>query len=208
MTITIADLDINMLNFSEVKLGKATPFIKPIYGVNDLPYLQLPWLNLSTFGVPPKSEYTKEDKQRMFIKVPIEEDSDLYQQLLRIDDKMKHAVFTTHNANLVNASYDNLVKYSEKYGKPYIKVKLHTSYPDNVILTEVWHSGEGIKTQCQFDNIDDFALCVPFKSDIRMIVKVVKLWVVNKQYGLTIKLKKIEVKPLEPSSYQIDFIDD
>ena len=41
-----------------------------------------------------------------------------------------------------------------------------------------------------------------------MIVKVVKLWVVNKQYGLTIKLKKIEVKPLEPSSYQIDFIDD
>ena len=208
MTIKIADLDLNMLNFSEVKLGKATTFIKPIYGINDLPYLQLPWLTLSTFGVPPKSEYTKEDKQRMFIKVPIEEDSDLYQQLLRLDDKMKHHIFTTHNANLFNASYDNLVKYSEKYGKPYIKVKLDTSYPENHILTEVWHSGDGTKAQCQFDNIDDFALCVPFKSDIRMIVKVVKLWVVNKQYGLTIKLKKIEVKPLEPSSYQIDFIDD
>jgi hypothetical protein len=208
MTIKIADLDLNMLNFSEVKLGKATPFIKPIYGVNDLPYLQLPWLNLSTFGVPPKSEYTKEDKQRMFIKVPIEEDSDLYQQLLRIDDKMKHHIITTSNANLVNASYDNLVKYSEKYGKPYIKVKLDTSYPDNQILTEVWHSGDGIKAQCQFDNIDDFALCVPFKSDIRMIVKVVKLWVVNKTYGLTIQLKKLEVKPLVQSSYQIDFIDD
>ena len=208
MTIKIADLDLNMLNFSEVKLGKATTFIKPIYGINDLPYLQLPWLTLSTFGVPPKSEYTKEDKQRMFIKVPIEEDSDLYQQLLRLDDKMKHHIITTSNTNLFNASYDNLVKYSEKHGKPYIKVKLDTSYPENHILTEVWHSGEGIKAQCQFDNIDDFALCVPFKSDIRMIVKVVKLWVVNKQYGLTIKLKKIEVKPLEPSSYQIDFIDD
>ena len=208
MTIKIADLDLNMLNFSEVKLGKATTFIKPIYGINDLPYLQLPWLTLSTFGVPPKSEYTKEDKQRMFIKVPIEEDSDLYQQLLRLDDKMKHHIITTSNTNLFNASYDNLVKYSEKHGKPYIKVKLDTSYPENHILTEVWHSGDGTKAQCQFDNIDDFARCVPFKSDIRMIVKVVKLWVVNKQYGLTIKLKKIEVKPLEPSSYQIDFIDD
>ena len=56
MTIKIADLDLNMLNFSEVKLGKTT-FIKPIYGTKqDLPYLQLPWLTLSTFGVPPKSE--------------------------------------------------------------------------------------------------------------------------------------------------------
>ena len=88
MTIKIADLDLNMLNFSEVKLGKTT-FIKPIYGIKkDLPYLQLPWLTLSTFGVPPKSEYTKEDKQRMFIKVPIEEDSDLYKQLTRLDDKI------------------------------------------------------------------------------------------------------------------------
>ena len=208
MTIKIADLDLNMLNFSEVKLGKTT-FIKPIYGIKqDLPYLQLPWLTLSTFGVPPKSEYTKEDKQRMFIKVPIEEDSDLYQQLLRLDDKMKHHIITTSNTNLFNASYDNLVKYSEKHGKPYIKVKLDTSYPENQILTEVWHSGDGTKAQCQFDNIDDFARCVPFKSDIRMIVKVVKLWVVNKTYGLTIQLKKIEVKPLETSSYQIDFIDD
>ena len=144
----------------------------------------------------------------MFIKVPIEEDSDLYKQLTRLDDKIKYHIITTSNTNLFNASYDNLVKYSEKHGKPYIKVKLDTSYPDNQILTEVWHSGDGTKAQCQFDNIDDFARCVPFKSDIRMIVKVVKLWVVNKTYGLTIQLKKIEVKPLEPSSYQIDFIDD
>ena len=204
----IADLDLTMLDFREVKLSKATTYLKPIYGINDLPCLQLPWLTLSTFGVPPKGEYTKEDKQRMFIKVPIEEDSDLYKQLTRIDDKMKYHLITTNNAHLFNASYDHLVKYSEKQGKPYIKVKLDTSYPENQILTEVWHSGDGTKAQCQFDNIDDFALCVPFKSDIRMIVQVVKIWVVNKQYGLTIKLKKIEVKPLEPSSYQIDFIDD
>jgi hypothetical protein len=204
----IADLNLEMLNFSEVKLGKATTLIKPIYGIDDLPCLQLPWLTLSSFGVPPKGEYTKEDKQRMFIKVPIEEDSDLYKQLTRIDDKVKHHIITTNNSNLFNANYDHLVKYSEKLGKPYIKVKLDTSYPENQILTEVWHSGDGTKAQCQFDNIDDFALCVPFKSDIRMIVKVVKLWVINNKYGLTIKLKKIEVKPLESYAKQIDFIDD
>ncbi len=39
---------------------------------------------------------------------------------------------------------------------------------------------------------------MPFKSDIRMIVPVVKIWVIiNQKYGLTLKLKKIEVKPLK-----------
>ena len=90
----------------------------------------------------------------------------------------------------------------------YIKVKLDTTYPDDKILTEVWCVGDGPKHQCKFDNIDDFALCVPLKSDIRMLVKVVKLWVVNKRYGLTIKVKKIEVKPLETKAYQIDFLDE
>ena len=178
MTIKISDLKLEQLNFEEVKIGlKATPFVKPIYGTKDLPCLQLPWLTLSSFGVPPKGQYTKEDKQRMFIKVPMYE-------------------------------YEPLLKYSEKHGKAYIKLKLDTSYPEDAILTEVWCAGDGPKHQCKFDNIDDFALCVPFKSDIRMIVKVVKLWVVNKRYGLTIKVKKIEVKPLEPRSYQIDFLDD
>ena len=68
--------------------------------MNDLPCLQLPWLTLSSFGVPPKGEYTKEDKQRMFIKVPIEEDSDLYKQLTRIDDKIQYHLITTNNAHL------------------------------------------------------------------------------------------------------------
>ena len=148
----------------------------------------------------------------MFIKVSIEEKTDLYAQLIALDLKMKYHIIMTSNLDIFGSGnmyeYEPLLKYSEKHGKAYIKLKLDTSYPEDAILTEVWCAGDGPKHQCKFDNIDDFALCVPFKSDIRMIVKVVKLWVVNKRYGLTIKVKKIEVKPLEPRSYQIDFLDD
>ena len=90
----------------------------------------------------------------------------------------------------------------------YIKIKLDTSYPDDKILTEVWCVGDGPKHQCKFDNIDDFALCGAFKSDIRMLIKVSKLWVVNKKYGLTITLKKIQVKPRVRQSQEVNFIDD
>ena len=204
----IADIKLEQLNCEEVKIGlKATSPIKPTYGAMNLPCLQLPWVTLSTFGVPPKGQYTKEDKQRMFIKVPIEEKSDLYAQLSALDAKMKYHIIMTSNLDIFGSGnmyeYEPLLKYSEKHGKAYIKLKLDTSYPEDEILTEVWFAGNGPKHQCQFDNIDDFALCVPFKSDIRMIVKVVKLWVINKRYGLTIKVKKIEVKPLETKAYQI-----
>ena len=196
MTIQITDL-----NFEEVKFGNNTTFIKPTYLKSDCPRLQFPWLPLSVFGVPPISQYTKEDKQRMFIKVPIET-GDLYNQLVRIDEKMKtHQI--TLNLDLFNAGhqyeYEPLVKYDEKHNNAYIKVKLDTSYPENQILTEVWQTIDGTKCQCPFNNIDEFALCIPFKSDISMIIKVTSLWIMNKKYGLTIKLKNIEVKPFQPN---------
>ena len=104
--------------------------------------------------------------------------------------------------------YEPLLKYDEKHNKAYIKVKLDTSFSDNEILTEVWQTIDGTKCQCPFNNIDDFARCVPYKSDIRMIVQVVKIWVINLKYGLTLKLKKVEVKPYERQSQEVFFLDD
>ena len=89
MTIQITDLHLDHLNFEEVKFENNTTFIKPTYIKSECPCLQFPWLTLSSFGVPQKGQYTKEDKQRMFIKVPIEM-GDLYSQLMNIDEKMRN----------------------------------------------------------------------------------------------------------------------
>ena len=103
MTMKITDLNLDHLNFEEVKFGNNTTFIKPTYLKYDCPRLQFPWLPLSVFGVPPISQYTKEDKQRMFINVPIET-GDLYNQLVRIDEKMKtHQI--TLNLDIFNAGH-------------------------------------------------------------------------------------------------------
>ena len=228
MIMTFADLNLELLKFSEVKLSKGTTYLKPIYSIMDtdatiktnmsltktldLPLLRFPWINLSTFGVPPKGEYTKEDKQRMFIKVPIEDDSDLYRQLIALDHKLKYEIIEMKSLAIFGAGnnyeYEPLLRFNIKTGKAYIKVKLDTTFPDNHILTEVWCVKDDTKHQCQFDNIDDFALCVAFKSDIRMIVQVVKIWVINMKYGLTLKLKKVGVKPYERQTQEVNFLDD
>ena len=211
MTIKISDLKLENINFEEVKMVNNHTFIKPTYDHEDFPHLQFPWLTLSSFGVPPKSQYTKEDKQRMFIKVPIEA-GDVYSQLLNLDDKMRNNIVTLSNLHIFGSSlvneYEPLLKYDVKQNKTYIKVKLDTSFQDDKILTEVWHLGDDTKGLCQFDNIDEFAKCVPFKSEIRMLIKVAKLWVVNKKYGLTLKLNKIQVKPMVSQPRTTEFLDD
>ena len=211
MTIKITDLKLEHLNFEEVKFGNNTTFIKPTYEHEDFPCLQLPWLTLSSFGVPQKGHYTKEDKQRVFIKVPIGM-GDLYSQLMNIDEKMRKNIIDLGNLHIFGSSltyeYEPLLKYDVKQNITYIKVKLDTSYPDDKILTEVWHLGDDTKELCQIDNIDEFAKYVPFKSEIKMLIKVSKLWVVNKKYGLTITLKKIQVKPRVSQPRTIEFLDD
>ena len=154
--MNFADLNLELLKFSEVKLSKGTTYIKPIYSIMDtdatiktnmsltktldLPLLRFPWINLSTFGVPPKGEYTKEDKQRLFIKVPIEDDSDLYRQLLALDHTLKYEIIEMKTLAMFgsgnNYEYEPLLRFHIKTGKAYIKVKLDTTYPDNHILTE------------------------------------------------------------------------
>ena len=49
----------------------------------------------------------------------------------------------------------------------------------------------------EINNVDDFALAVPLNSEVICIIKFVKVWVVNKKYGLTIKLVRVNVLPGE-----------
>ena len=49
----------------------------------------------------------------------------------------------------------------------------------------------------EINSVDDFALAVPLNSEIICVVKFVKVWVVNKKYGLTIKLVRVNVLPGE-----------
>ncbi len=75
-------------------------------------------------------------------------------------------------------------------------------------MTEVWHVEGDNKALYVIDTIDDVKRCVPYKNDIRLIIKVAKLWVINKKYGLTLKLKKIQVKPVVGQPRSLSFLDD
>lgn len=133
-------------------------------------------------------------------------------------------------------TYQPIFRDSGESGEklPYFKANIDTEWSDPsenkpvVVTTTVFESiidpndsKKRIRTKIEnISSIDDFANAVPWKSNIRFIVRGTKVWAhpptkPNPQYGIVFKLVKIEVEPtlMKGSMYkQIyendNFIDD
>ena len=69
--------DVEQLDFEHFpeKCRRSTkqPIMLPTNGGDQPPIIQLPWIELSQCGVPTKSDCFKEDTQRYFIKLPLDD---------------------------------------------------------------------------------------------------------------------------------------
>ena len=84
---------------------------------------------------------------------------------------------------------------------PYMKMKLLTEYPTNVILTGVIEQTDDQSRHHKTDTstIDDFSKYFYLQSNLRCMIAPVKLWIhqnntTEATYGLTYKLIKVLVK--------------
>ena len=78
---------------------------------------------------------------------------------------------------------------------PSLKLKLDVK--DNVINTNIFKfTDDKTSTRIHVKNMDDITQAVPYKSDVRFIFKVQRLWVQPsmKGYGVILKLRKIQVR--------------
>ena len=90
---------------------------------------------------------------------------------------------------------------------PYMKMKLLTEYPTNVILTAVIEQADeqGRLLKTDTSTIEDFSKYFYLQSNLRCMIAPVKLWIhqsntTEATYGLTFKLIKVLVKlPLSRS---------
>ena len=113
-----------------------------------------------------------------------------------------------------NCKYSPLVKYGAR--GPYIKVKLETDFDSDAIETVVWFSEKQddgtivrMSEPLEICSMDEFAAAFPMGSNVLCSIRFVKVWCINKKYGLTIKLVKANVLPGEKkgliNSHELDF---
>ena len=104
MTTTIVkpcDYDIEQLTFNPLMSNKkksAQTILLPSYNGTRSPMIQLPPINLDMYGIPSKCDFYKEDWQRMFLKLPLNQKNPEVRDLtvdflMKLDNKISSMNF-------------------------------------------------------------------------------------------------------------------
>lgn len=225
LTQKYTEFDQSRLDFTELvdnERSKGQRIAYPRYnhptkGEDQQLMLQTPWMKIFTYGVPRLGEFYSNDKDRSFLKLPLDlsdaEVNSLYNQLSAFDKRMessdmKKTLFDkkAKKYNYIPSVRTTPVDEEEDDEKPpYMKIKMDTSYPDDEVKTEVWLStlkenGKRERTRMDVSTVDEFSEHVRYQSNVRIIMRPVKLWaqaanLKDPNYGVTWKMMKVEVEP-------------
>jgi len=199
--------------------------------------LQLDWKYMHTYGVPKVGEFYPNDQKRANFKFPLVEEEVTFTKMAELDahmgsDAMKQKLFP--GKKLDKYEYIPVLKISEDADvnrPPYIKVRLNTTWPDVSIKSEVFLTKteeingvkkiQGTPEKMEVTTLDDFTTYVKYKSTIRPIIEISKVWADTKpksggtklKYGIVWRLVKILVDDNGTSGESMDntntdFIDD
>ena len=226
MTTTVVkvnEFDVNQFNFEtfpeKYKRYNKQAIMLPTLNGERCPIIQLPWVEISQYGIPSKSDLFKEDSQRYFIKLPLD-DTVKSEEIKKnffdsIDAKfgcatMRNKLIGDKSKHTYQALVRTPVTDDNKPDKmPYIKFKLQSLYPSNEITTGIViqeHNGGEIKP-VEATTIDEVLKNVPFNSKVKCFVTPSKLWYNNtcsdSYYGITFKVVKIFAKHPEKPKEQL-----
>ena len=241
-TTKYTDVIIKNLTFTEMKeteKSKGQKIAFPNYispsGESKMLYIQIPEIILEMYGVPRLGDFYKDDIQRSFIKLPlnqsIKEVQDFSNMIKNLDNQLslesfKEKLFGSKSKKyryqpifrLPNESNDedeDKTKTNSIPRIPYMKLKLNTSYPTNEIITTVFLKDK-LKNEYKIiediTDIDSFSKYVCYQSKLKAIISPVKLWaqastIKDPSYGITFKILKVQVEqPVNTSLSMKDYL--
>ena len=141
------DYDIEQLTFNPLLSNKkksAQTILLPSYNGSRSPMIQLPEINLDMYGIPSKCDFYKEDWQRMFLKLPLNQKNPEVKDLtvnflMKLDVKISSMNFKDlgiGGKGKILWKYQPIVRCTiSEDGTPnpdkhsYMKIKLTTEYP-------------------------------------------------------------------------------
>ena len=191
MTVKYTDVEVGRISSTELQENERSKGQKIAYPRYDHPTLghdqalmmQFPWIRLETYGVPRAGEYYKNDSDRAFVKVPlndsVSEVSELVEKLKEIDAYFASEDFAskllgkkwnkyTYQPIFREATVsqddddddDDSKKKSAKKSNlpkfPYLKLKIDTEYGSGSIKTKVFRS-EMVDGKRQRTEVTDMA---------------------------------------------------
>ena len=204
----------------------------PTLGSNNKLMIQLPWFELETFGIPnDNKDFYKTPKDRCFLKVPLNSENpdiaDLISKCSAWDKYFSDVVATKlFKKNSKRMKYSPIFKplriveedsdddkkkpEKKKYPSyPFMILKFKLKKNSDSIATKIYNSkvvdGERKREEItDIETIDDLAKVVKWRSRVRPIISIAKVWAhpltkAEPMWGITLKVIKLEVEQSENS---------
>ena len=227
MTTNYKDFNINYFNVSgelkQAAKGSTAYLTYSNNGASSTPlFLQLPWIELNTYGIPRLNDFFTEDSQRCFVKTPLSNDDPEVAQfktvLKSIDNKFGSEEFRIKLFGAAKAkkfgAYQKAIREpltdddnKNKSTVDYMKIKISTNYDtgeiNTSVCTSVMENNKRVRTNVPEESIktvDDISKYICYGARVRFIIRPVKLWAQapnaskDPMYGITFKLVKAEVE--------------
>ena len=103
-----------------------------------------------------------------------------------------------------NFNYIPIIKDGKADYPAFMKIKI--DFYNDKYLSEIYHKDDKGNIKCDLNCMNDIKRCIPYKSDIKIIFKINKLWFMSKNYGIHIKLVKVLIKIQQNKIENIDFL--
>ncbi len=222
LTTAYSHFDPTRVSFTDVEEnersnGQLNAYVRyncPKNGEDSHLNIQLPFFEVSTYGIPQLGKYYEKDSDRAFIKAPLDQQNEevkvFITKMSELDDIIGSDEFKKKNLGKKWKKYTlcKNVREMEEDDEgnarlPYMKMKFKLDYQTGEFRTSVYSVDEDDNTkECHDDikTVTDATQYIKWKSTIRPIIRAAKLWAhnpktSNPQYGITWKIEKIQVRP-------------
>lgn len=223
LTTKFTDFEAQRLTFTDLEENERSKgqliayprYDHPTLGEGSALFLQGPWMEIFTYGIPSLGEYYSDDSQRAFIKIPLDmknpEVVQMVEEFQKVDEQLgsKEYLQKSLGKKASKYKYQPIIRESQEDDegnvKPaYMKLKLDTSWPDGNVKTELYKSElvdkKRVRELVSATTVTEVAKYLSYMTKYKPIFRPVKMWAQNSkmptpEYGVVFKLLKVEFEP-------------
>ena len=165
---------------------------------NDRLNIQTDWILLSHFGIPKADRYHTTEESRRYIQIPLINDDNFYKFIQSLDNYFSSDNFKKQFLEEKQQNFDYIPIIIEGRGDYPKSMKIKIDFYNDKYLSEVYHKTDDKgNVKCDLNTMNDIKRCIPYKSEIKIIFRINKLWFMSKNYGVQLKMVKVLIKNIQ-----------
>jgi hypothetical protein len=170
--------------------------------------IQTNWITLSHYGVPKSDKYHTTEESRRYLQIPLFPDDNFTKFIQSLDNHFSSDNFKKQFLEEKQQIFNYIPILKEGKADYPASMKIKIDFYNDKYLSEVYHKTDDKgNVKCDLNTMNDIKRCIPYKSEIKIIFRINKLWFMSENYGVQLKMVKVLIKNIQNKEIEnIDFL--